>query len=64
MILILKKKAMHEPCSYSLHLVSPFNSKQNKHSRRDCVEKFCKDLKELGTEIINFEEKRNDTFSR
>ena len=55
---------MHEPCSYSLHLVSPFNSKQNKHSRRDCVEKFCKDLKELGTEIINFEEKRNDTFSR
>ena len=24
---------------------------------KDCIEKFCKDLKELGTEIINFEEK-------
>ena len=25
---------------------------------KDCIEKFCKDLKELGTEIINFEEKK------
>ena len=24
---------------------------------KDCIEKFCKDLKEIGTEIINFEEK-------
>ena len=24
---------------------------------KDCIEKFCKDLRELGTEIINFEEK-------
>ena len=24
---------------------------------KDCIEKFCKDLKELGMEIINFEEK-------
>ena len=24
---------------------------------KDCIEKFCKDLKEVGTEIINFEEK-------
>ena len=24
---------------------------------KDCIEKFCKDLKELGTEIINFEKK-------
>ena len=23
---------------------------------KDCIEKYCKDLKELGTEIINFEE--------
>ena len=27
------------------------------YRRKDCIEKFCKDLKELGTEIINFEEK-------
>ena len=24
---------------------------------KNCIEKFCKDLKELGMEIINFEEK-------
>ena len=24
---------------------------------KDCIEKFCKDLKEIGTEIINLEEK-------
>ena len=24
---------------------------------RDCIEKFCKDLKELATKIINYEEK-------
>ena len=24
---------------------------------QDCIEKFCKDLKEIGMEIINFEEK-------
>ena len=43
---------MHEPCGYSLDLVSSFDSKQNKQSvyrGRDCIERFCKDLKELGT---------------
>ena len=51
---------MHEPCGYSLDLVSSFDSKQNKYSfyrGRDCIEKFCKDLKELATKIINYEEK-------
>ena len=24
---------------------------------KDCIEKFCKDLKEIGTEIINLDEK-------
>ena len=51
---------MHEPCDYSFDLASSFDSKQNKDSfyrGRDCIEKFCKDLKELGTEIITFEEK-------
>ena len=27
------------------------------YRRKDCIEKFCKDLKEIRTEIINFEEK-------
>ena len=49
-----ERKAIHEPCGYSLDLVSSFDSKQNKHSfyrGRDCAKNFCKDLKELTTEI-------------
>ena len=60
MILIPKKKAVHEACGYSLDLVSSFDLEQNKHSfyrRRDCTKKICKDLKELTTKIINYEEK-------
>ena len=55
-----EKKAKHEPLGYSLSLISPFNSKENKHRvfrGRDCIEKFCKDLKELATKRINYEEK-------
>ena len=55
-----ERKALHEPWVYSLDLVSSFDSKENKHNfyrGRDCIEKFCKNLKELGTEIINYEEK-------
>ena len=51
---------MHEPCGYSLDLVSSFDSKQYKHSfygGRDCIEKFCKDLKELATKTIYYKEK-------
>ena len=51
---------MHEPCGYSLDLVSLFDSKQNKRSfyrGRDYIEKFCEDLKELATKVINYEEK-------
>ena len=51
---------MHKPLGYSLSLISLFNSKENKHSvyrERDCIENFCKDLKELATKIINYEEK-------
>ena len=61
MILILKKKAMHEPCGYSLDLVSSFDSKQNKHSfyrGRDCIEKFSKELKELATKKIIMKKKK------
>ena len=51
---------MHEPCGYSLTLVSSFDSKQNKHSfyrEKDCIRRFCSDLKELGTKIINYKQK-------
>ena len=51
-----ERKAMHEPCGCSLDLVSSFVSKQNKNSfyrGKDCIKKFCSDLKELGTKMIN-----------
>ena len=53
-----ERKAMHEPCGYSWDLVSSFDSKQNKHNfyrGKDCIKRFCSDLKELGTKIINHE---------
>ena len=55
-----ERKAKHKPSGYSLSLISSFNSKENKHifyRGRDCIEKFCKNLKELATKIINYEEK-------
>ena len=51
-----ERKAKHEPSGYSLSLISSFNSKESKHSvyrGRDCIERFCQDLKELPTKIIN-----------
>ena len=29
--------------------------------RDDCMKKFCKDLREHSTKIINYEKKKNDT---
>ena len=55
-----ERKAIHEPCGYELSLVSSFDSKQDKRSfyrGKDCIKRFCSDLKELGTKIINYEEK-------
>ena len=55
-----ERKAIHEPCGYSLDLVSSFDSKQNKHNfyrGKDCIKRFCSDLKELATKIINYKEK-------
>ena len=54
-----ESKAMHEPCDYSLDLVSSLDSKQNSFYRgKDSIKKFCSDLKELRPEIINFEQKQ------
>ena len=56
-----ERKALHGSCGYSLDLVSSFDSKQNKHNfyrGKDCIKKFCGDLKELGTRIINYEQKQ------
>ena len=55
-----ERKAMDEPCGYSLDLVISFDSKQNKHSfyrGKYCIKEFCCDLKVLGTKTISYEEK-------
>ena len=41
--------------------------KQNRHKfyrRQDCIKRFCNDLKELATEIINYEDKKNDNVNK
>ena len=44
-------------------LVSSFDSKEKKHSfyrGKNCIKKFCKEIKELGTKIINYEQKKKN----
>ena len=55
-----ERKAKHEPSSYSLSLISSFDSIENKHNAyggKDSIKRFCSDLKELATKKINCEEK-------
>ena len=55
-----ERKAIHEPCGYSLELVCSFDSKDDKHSfcrGNDCIKKFCIELKEIGTKVVNYEQK-------
>ena len=55
-----ERKAIHIPFSYTLNLVCSFDSKQNKHGfyrGKDCIKRFCSDLKELGIKIVNYEQK-------
>ena len=61
-----ERKAIHEPCGYSLDLVCSFDSKEDEHSfyrGQDCIKKFCSELKELGTKVVNYEQKKNDTIN-
>ena len=54
------KKVKHKPSGYAWCSICSFDETKNRryfYRGKDCIEKFCKDLKELGTEIINFEEK-------
>ena len=52
-----ERKAIHEPCGYSLDLVCSFDSKEDKHRGKNCIKKFCSELKELGTKVVNYEQK-------
>ena len=55
-----RRKAKHKPSGYSLSLNYLFDETKNRrkfHWRKDYIKKFCNDLNELATEIINCKEK-------
>ena len=44
-----------------MSLICSFDATKNRHyiyRGKDCIENFCKPLKELGTEIISYTEKK------
>ena len=54
-----EKKAEHEPSDHSLSLICSFGATKVRHyfyRGKDCIQNFCKKLKELGTETINYKE--------
>ena len=55
----------HAPSGYSLLTHCSFDKTKNKldyYGGKDCMKKFCKDLREHATKIINYE-KKNDTIN-
>ena len=55
-----ERKSKHEPSGYALSLICSFDLNENKHNfyrAKDCIKRFCSDLKELATKIINYKEK-------
>ena len=56
-----EKKVKHKPSGYARLSICSFDDTKNRcyfYRGKDCIEKIFKDLKELGTEIINFEGKK------
>ena len=55
-----EKKAQHKPSGYAWCSICSFDDTKNKryfYRGKDYIEKFCKGLKQLGTEMINFKKK-------
>ena len=56
----------HTPSGYSLFTHCSFDKTKNKldyYRGKDCMKKFCKDLREHATKIINYEKKKSDTIN-
>ena len=54
------EKALHKPSRYSLLTSCSFDKSENKqtyYTKRDCMKRFCNDLKEHIIRIINYEKK-------
>ena len=59
-------KALHKPSGYSLLTSSSFHKLENKQTYyrgRDCMKRFCNDLKEYVTRITNYEMKPADPLT-
>ena len=57
----------HTPSGYSIFTHCSFDkskSKLNYYRGEDCMTKFCKDLREHATKIINYDKKRYDTINK
>ena len=62
----IERKAIHEPCGYSLDLITSFDKSENKHSfyrGKNCIKKFCKEIKEISTKLVNWKQKDMDPLT-
>ena len=56
-----EKKAKHRPSGYSLVTCCSFDKSKtecNYYRRKDCMEKFCNDLKDQAMKIMNYKKKK------
>ena len=56
-----EKKAKHKPSGYSLVRCCSFDKSKNEciyYRGKDCMERFCKDLRGQAMKIINYEKKK------
>ena len=56
----------HPPSGYSIfnHCSDKSKNKLNYYRGEDCMKRFCKDLREHATKVINCEKKRYDTINK
>ena len=62
----VEKKVTHKPSGYAWCSICSLDDTKNRgyiYREKYCIEKFCKDLKVLLTEITNFEEKEMITLT-
>ena len=56
----------HIPSGYSIYTSCSFDKSNNKliyYKGEDCMKRFCKDLKDHATKIIDFKKKNYDSFN-
>ena len=59
-----EKRTKHTPSGYSVFTscsFDPTKSKLDCYKGKDCMESFCKDLREDAMKIMNYKKKGNDT---